>query len=158
MKIILTTFAIAATLLLATYSQPCLAQTAVANSSTAVTPAPTYSLTVVLSDVTKRTGKIHVGLVNSAENFNGESYQTKVVDVTASGEIAVSFDSLAAGRYAVRLYQDMNGNGKIDFNGQMPTEPFGFSNVTTLMGPPNFDQSSFDLAENKRIQVGLIEM
>lgn len=117
-----------------------------------------YSLTVVLSNVNKRTGQIFVGLVNSAENFAGESFRTNVADVSASGEISVSFDSLTTGRYAVRLFQDMNGNKKIDFDGRMPTEPFGFSNVTMLMGPPDFDQCAFDLTENKRIQVSLIEL
>ena len=144
-------------LLLIQGARPCLAQTTTTDSPVAVTSAPMYFLTAVLSNVNKRTGQIYVGLVNSAENFAGESYRTKVADVSASGEISVSFDSLTAG-YAVRLFQDMNGNKKIDFDGRMPTEPFGFSNVTMLMGPPDFDQCAFDLAENKRIQVGLIEL
>lgn len=158
MKTLTSTLIIAILLLLITYVRPCFAQTTASGASVTVAATPMYSLTVVLSDVTKRTGKIRVGLVNSAGNFDSESYQTRIVDVPASGEIAVSFDSLAAGRYAVRLFQDLNGNQKMDFNGQMPTEPFGFSNVTMLMGPPNFGQCAFDLAENKRIQVSLIEM
>ena len=158
MKITWITYTVAITLSLIWYVTPCVAQTTVAVSPAAMSSAPTYSLTVVVSDVHKRTGKISVGLVNSAENFEGESYQTQAVDVSVSGEISVVFDSLTAGRYAVRLYQDINGNGKIDFNGQMPTEPFGFSNLTIPMGPPSFSQCAFDLAENKRIQVGLIDM
>ena len=156
MKLIIVAFAVALLLLFGAYPQTCPAQSVAA--PTAVTSAPMYSLTVVLSNVNKRTGQVFVGLVNSAANFAGESYRTNVADVSASGEISVSFDSLMAGRYAVRLFQDMNGNKKIDFNGQMPTEPFGFSNVTMLMGPPDFDQCAFDLAENKRIQVSLIEL
>ncbi|MFY7912078.1 MAG: DUF2141 domain-containing protein [Emticicia sp.] len=41
-------------------------------------------------------------------------------------------------------------------NGQMPAEPFGFSNVTMLMGPPNFEQCAFDLNENKAINISLM--
>ena len=127
----------------------------------ATTPAPatgTYSLTVTIPNTSKRSGELHVGIANSNETFSGESYRTKVVAVPASGDVSVTFDSLAAGRYAVRIYQDLNNNQKIDFNGQIPAEPFGFSNVTMLMGPPNFDQCAFDLAENKTIQVSLMEM
>lgn len=149
--------ATATTLLFTATTRPALAQTAAA-STTVSTTGPAYTLTVVIPNVSKRTGKIHLGLANSTETFDGESLRTKVVDVPASGEIVVTFDSLVAGRYAVRLYQDLNGNNKIDFNGPIPAEPFGFSNVTMLMGPPNFGQCAFDLAENKRIPVSLMEM
>lgn len=157
MKNLIVTLATAATLFIAASVCPSLAQTATA--STTVSPSgPAYTLTVVVSNVSKRTGKIHIGLANDAASFDGESLRTQVVDVPASGELVVTFDSLVAGRYAVRLYQDLNGNEKIDFNGPMPAEPFGFSNVTMLMGPPNFGQCAFDLAENKRIPVSLMEM
>jgi uncharacterized protein (DUF2141 family) len=152
-----TTLATATTLFVAALAQTGLAQTAT-TATTVSAAGPTYSLTVVVSDVSKRTGKIRLGLANSAQTFDGESLRTKVIDVPATGDLVVTFDSLVAGRYAVRLYQDLNGNEKIDFDGPMPTEPFGFSNVTMLMGPPNFGQCAFDLAENKRIAIGLIEM
>ncbi|UFH55181.1 DUF2141 domain-containing protein [Spirosoma sp. KNUC1025] len=126
-------------------------------STTAVSTA-TYSLTVVISNVNNRTGKLYVGLANNPASFDGESSQQKVVDVPASGEIPVVFDGLTPGRYAVRLYQDLNGNQKIDFAGQIPSEPFGFSNVTMLMGKPDFNESSFDLNENKTIRIRMIEM
>lgn len=157
MKNLIITFAAATTLLVTSGTRPTLAQT-VAPSATVSTAGPTYTLTVVIPNVPKRTGKIHLGLANSTETFDGESLRTKVVDIPASGELVVTFDSLVAGRYAVRLFQDLNGNEKIDFDGPMPTEPFGFSNVTMLMGPPSFGQCAFDLAENKRIPISLMEM
>lgn len=157
MKNLILTLAAAATLLMTANTRPCLAQTA-ATSTNVLTAGPTYTLTVVIQNVSKRTGKIRLGLANDAASFDGESFRTQIVDIPASGDLVVTFDSLVAGRYAVRLYQDLNGNEKIDFNGPMPAEPFGFSNVTMLMGPPNFGQCAFDLAENKRIPVSLIEM
>ncbi|WP_080237617.1 DUF2141 domain-containing protein [Spirosoma rigui] len=143
-------------LFVAATARPTLAQTA--TTSTTVSTAGPHSLTIVVSSLSKRTGTIRVGLANSTETFDGESYRTKVATVPASGDLVITFDSLPAGRYAVRLYQDLNGNEKIDFNGAMPAEPFGFSNVTMLMGPPSFGQCAFDLAENKRIPVSLMEM
>ncbi len=66
MKITWITYTVAITLSLIWYVNPCVAQTTVAVSPVAISSAPTYSLTVVVSDVHKRTGKISVGLVNSA--------------------------------------------------------------------------------------------
>ncbi|QHW01261.1 DUF2141 domain-containing protein [Spirosoma endbachense] len=115
-------------------------------------------MTVVVSDVNNRTGKLYIGLANDETTFKGQSVKNIAIDVPASGEITVTFDGLTAGRYAVRLYQDLNSNQKLDFSGQMPAEPFGFSNVTRLMGPPSFDQCSFELTENKAIRISMMEM
>ena len=151
MKTIITS-AITLVLLLNTLVSHTVAQSA-ATGSTA-----THKLTVVLPTIKQRTGKLHIGLANSQESFDGASIQTKVVDVPASGEVSVTFDSLVAGQYAVRLFQDLNANDKIDFSGQFPNEPFGFSNITMLMGPPAFDQCAFDLTANKTISISLMQM
>lgn len=156
MKTRISAFALFITCLFVTFAQPASAQQPA--STPAAGAGTTYSLTVVIPNVSKRSGQLRVGLANDEASFSGESFRTVAVEVPASGAVTVTFDSLAAGRYAVRLYQDLNGNQKVDFNGQMPAEPFGFSNVTMLMGPPSFDQCAFDLAENKQIQVGMIEM
>lgn len=155
MKLI-TTSIIAVTLLVCTLDKPSLAQqtTPVTSSSASVT----YSLTVVAHNVNNRTGKLYVGMANSQTSFKGESIQKKTIEVPASGEITVTFEGLTPGRYAVRLFQDLNDNQKMDFSGQMPTEPFGFSNVAMLMGPPDFDQASFELNENKSIRIRVLEM
>ena len=155
MKTIITT-AITIALFIASLAKPCLAQQSTATTSTSV--GVTYSLTVVISNVNNRSGKLYVGLANNQASFTGESFQRKVIDVTPSGELTTVFGGLPAGKYAVRLFQDLNGNEKMDFSGQMPSEPFGLSNVSMLMGPPDFDQSSIDLTENKSIRVRVMEM
>jgi uncharacterized protein (DUF2141 family) len=128
------------------------------NSGRVTADTATHKLTVTLSGVNKRSGKVYVGLANDAKSFTGESILQKSVDVPASGEISVTFDALKPGRYAVRVYQDLNDNQKIDMAGMMPTEPFGFSNVSVLMGPPDFEQSAFDLTADQGIKVTMIEM
>ncbi|WP_420147325.1 DUF2141 domain-containing protein [Spirosoma sp.] len=153
MKTIIT-FALLIVLAIASFGKPCLAQQTTAATSTSAT----HKLTVVISNVNNRTGKLYIGLANNAASFTGESIQNKSVDVPASGEITVTFEGLTPARYAVRVYQDLNNNQKMDFSGQMPTEPFGFSNVAMLMGPPDFDQSSFELNEDKNIRIRMMEM
>ncbi|MVM39904.1 DUF2141 domain-containing protein [Spirosoma sp. HMF3257] len=155
MKTIIAT-AITIALLMANLSKPCLGQQTTPATSTSI--GATYSLTVVIHNVNTRSGKLYVGLGNTKESFMGQSIQQKTIDVPASGEITTVFEGLAPGKYAVRLFQDLNGNQKLDFSGQMPAEPFGFSNVTMLMGPPDFDQSAVELNENKSIRIRVLEM
>ncbi|QMW02102.1 DUF2141 domain-containing protein [Spirosoma foliorum] len=140
-------------LLISNLAKPCFAQTATPASNGA-----TYSLTVVVHNVNTRSGKLYIGLANNQATFTGESFQRKVIDVTPSGELTTVFEGLPTGKYAIRLFQDLNGNQKMDFSGQMPSEPFGFSNVSMLMGPPDFDQSAIELNENKSIRVRVMEM
>ncbi len=59
---------------------------------------------------------------------------------------AFVFPGLAPGRYAVSVFQDLNGNDSLDTNliGR-PTEPYGFSrNARGGMGAPSFEQSALD--------------
>lgn len=143
-------------LLIANASKPCLAQQTTSVSSASTTA--THSLSVVVSNVNKRSGKLYMVLANNQASFTSESIQKKSVDVPPSGEITVTFEGVPSGRYAVRVFQDLNDNQKMDFSGQMPNEPFGFSNVAMLMGPPDFDQSSFELTENQSIRIRMLEM
>jgi 4,4'-diapolycopenoate synthase len=54
---------------------------------------------------------------------------------------------LPSGRYAVSLYEDLNGNYKLDHNLiGIPNEPVGVSgNPIRRLGPPRFDECSFNL-------------
>lgn len=88
-------------------------------------------------------GNVHVSLYDSKEKFLKTPLRTVVVP---PGERA-HFTDLAAGRYAVSLYQDENGNGSLDrkmFG--MPAEPHGFANdAKGSFGPPAFDAASVEV-------------
>lgn len=57
----------------------------------------------------------------------------------------LSFGDLPAGRYAIQLYQDSNGNGRLDLSPRgIPLEPSGFSgNPPLLKGKPKVADSAF---------------
>lgn len=115
-----------------------------------------YSITVTVKGIQQRTGKILATISNDGNSFpQGGGIKTATVEVTKEGEVTLKFEGMLEGKYAIVLYQDLNGDSKLDMNGQMPAEPFGFSNLTMLMGPPNFEQCAFDLNENKNITIGL---
>lgn len=142
MKTLLYTIALLITALLA--HQPLLAQNG------------TYKLTINIPNISQRTGTMHVGLIMKPENFMGKSDLDTAVAVPAEGPLTIVIPNLKAGEYAIQLYQDLNNNKVMDRAGMMPTEPFGFSNIAMLMGPPSFEQAAFELKGDTEIRVRLL--
>lgn len=58
----------------------------------------------------------------------------------------VQFKDVPQGRYAIALFHDENGNGRMDKMMMLPKEGFGFSRDAPLMfGPPRFGAASFQV-------------
>jgi uncharacterized protein (DUF2141 family) len=92
-------------------------------------------------------GKLRAALFADSASFLGTPL--KVAEVAASDAAMVVFRDLPAGSYAVTVYQDNNGNSKLDrglFN--IPTEPYGFSrDARGDGGPPKFRDAQVELRE-----------
>jgi uncharacterized protein (DUF2141 family) len=59
-----------------------------------------------------------------------------------------TFEDVAPGRYAVAVYHDLNGNGRLDtVPPGLPTEPYGFSNDVGRFRPPSFDAALVGIGE-----------
>lgn len=58
----------------------------------------------------------------------------------------VEFENIPAGDYSVVCFHDENSNGKMDFelNG-IPKESYGASNNVMNFGPPQFEDSKFEV-------------
>jgi uncharacterized protein (DUF2141 family) len=92
-------------------------------------------------------GRIMAALFNSGEAWKGgPPFQTAAVE-PGSDKARLSFGALPPGRYALRVFQDLNGNGKLDVNPfGVPVEPFAFSNNAAPQGaPPAWDAAAFDV-------------
>jgi len=60
-----------------------------------------------------------------------------------NGMVNFSF-ALPSGRYGIRCFLDLNGNGRLDRGPFGPTEPWGMSwNAERRFGFPNFEDISF---------------
>ena len=58
----------------------------------------------------------------------------------------VQFKDVPQGRYAIALFHDENGNGRMDKMMMLPREGFGFSRDAPLQfGPPRFGAASFQV-------------
>lgn len=76
--------------------------------------------------------------------------QAQHMSVPAKGADVVTFQHVLPGRYAVALFHDENGNGKLDKFMMMPREGFGFSRDAPIrFGPPHFEAAAFTLGEGE---------
>ena len=110
--------------------------------------AETSSLTVTFSGIKATTGAILFTVVNSEAAYNDKA------PASAQGMLPVStnaasqvFTGLAPGRYAIKAFHDVNGDGKMNANPfGIPSEPFAFSNnAVGAMGPAKWADASFEV-------------
>ena len=97
---------------------------------------------VVVKNIKAAKGTIRVGLFTNDENFLKKAVDGKVVKATGK-EIAVAFENLKPGDYAVSVIHDENENGELDTNAiGIPSEGFGFgNNAMGMFGPPSFEKA-----------------
>lgn len=101
--------------------------------------------------VTEGKGQIRIALEKNKKDFEtGDfekpDYLSRVVDAKA-GSVRAVFPAVPYGTYAIKAFQDLDGDGKLKtgFMGA-PEEPWGFSNdATGFMGPADFSDSKFEL-------------
>lgn len=103
-------------------------------------------LTVTIQGVLPQPSQLRVGVFDAATYDNPPPAIRQVVDA-ASPETVVVFDHLVPGRIAVKVHQDLDGDGEMDTTLiGVPEEPFGLSNnVKPGMSAPGFDETGFDL-------------
>lgn len=94
-------------------------------------------------------GFAKIGLCNSAEIFKN-SEETAVISTTTriiQGKAEYLFEGVHFGTYAVTVYHDENGNGKLDKGAfGKPLELYGFSNnVRELFKRPAYEKAAFTL-------------
>ena len=103
--------------------------------------------TLTLSvETTMNSGVLSAAIFDSQASFESDkAVMAKRVPVQ-TGPTTLSFVDLPAGTYGVALFQDENGNQKLDVNLLgAPKEPFGFSgNPKIGFSAPTFDAFKFD--------------
>ncbi|HET6971316.1 MAG TPA: DUF2141 domain-containing protein [Phenylobacterium sp.] len=109
------------------------------------TPAAAGDLTVTVKGVKNASGSV-LGAVYDEAGFMQQPKAKAVARAKAApGAVALTFHNLPAGRFAVAVFHDANGDGKLAKNNLgVPTEGYGFSNdAQGSAGPPRFDQAAF---------------
>jgi uncharacterized protein (DUF2141 family) len=93
-------------------------------------------------------GMVHAWIYRSADGFPGDLAKSwRQQKVEASGSATLQFADVPAGRYAVMVYFDANGNGRLDRNFiGMPSEPVAVTGKASRFGPPTFDSCAIPVA------------
>ncbi len=105
-------------------------------------------LTVNVEGIKTAQGMIMLGLFDEA-TYNGDGAVGGASVTVEGGSISTTFEGLAPGEYAVRLYHDVNGDGEMNTNPfGMPTEPYAFSNdAQGRFGPAKWEAAKFTVTE-----------
>lgn len=121
------------------------------------TPAPAETLR--LSVETKSdTGHVLAAIYASPESFEQDDMLIGVAGPAKPGLTQLDINGLDPGIYGVAVFQDLNGNEKLDRNlFGAPTEPFGFSNNPVIrFSAPEFAEFQFEFdGSPKEIRVKL---
>ena len=90
---------------------------------------------------------LYVALYDSAHNYDSNKTLAAQIVQMKAGTARLSFPGLAPGRYALRVFADENGNGRLDTNLMgLPTERYGFSNdAKGNRAAPGFDAAAFQV-------------
>ena len=101
------------------------------------------SLQIDILNVRKNSGKIIVEIYKDKSNWLTTPFQRMTLSTDETTK-KTSFN-VPQGKYAVSIYQDVNGNGKLDQNFLgIPKEPVGFGNNYKPFGKPKFESALID--------------
>lgn len=94
-------------------------------------------------------GQLMMLLCPSKEAYDDEQGCTPKVVQADGRTVRVTFTDVAPGTYAVKVFHDVNSNGKLDTSWiGWPQEPYGFSNDAPVnMGPPSFKLAAITVKE-----------
>lgn len=109
-------------------------------------------LTVNVEGIEKAKGTIMLGLFDQATYEDSGSIHGANLKVE-DDRVSVTFEGLAPGEYAVKLFHDVNDDGEMNTNPfGMPTEPFAFSNdARGRFGPAKWDAAKFTVSADGTI-------
>jgi uncharacterized protein (DUF2141 family) len=109
-----------------------------------------YNLTVQIEGVVAHKGTLYVAIYAKEEDFLKKPF-IKSSYKTVKIPKKIIYKDLPRGEYAITLFQDLNGNEKLDKLFSIPTEPYGISNNPSAF--PKFNNSKFNLTKNETIKI-----
>ena len=129
------------------------------NSSFAPMPQGSATLTVEITNIKNKKGRIQIGLYNNYKSFPKVGKQYKMVRLKPTGKtIKHKFTGLKSGKYAIDIYHDENGDKKCNKNMLgVPTEAYAFSrNFRPKFSAPKFSDCSISLKNARLISIKLV--
>jgi uncharacterized protein (DUF2141 family) len=123
----------------------------------AVGSAQAFDLTVEVLNAKSAQGTVSGAIFGSEADWLKDGQASQGAREPAAARTVLVYRNLPAGRYAVSVFHDENGNGKLDTNpAGIPIERYGFSrDARGMMGPPAFADAAVDLQADTTLTVNL---
>jgi uncharacterized protein (DUF2141 family) len=104
-------------------------------------------LEVAFTGIEVQKGAVMFGVYDSEDAYNKGASINGARVVADKADVAAMIEGLPVGRYAIKAFHDIDGDGKMSSNPfGMPTEPFAFSNnAKGAMGPATWTDAAFDV-------------
>jgi uncharacterized protein (DUF2141 family) len=115
------------------------------------------AIKVRVTGVSRKKGEVMLALFATPKGFPYETSFAiqKQKGHAANGIIEVSFTDIEPGRYAIALFHDTNGDGKLNTNFMgIPKEGYGVSNNRyNTFSAPDFRESSFSHSQQTELAI-----
>ena len=121
---------------------------------TTTAAAETAELTVTFKGMTAHQGAILFVLSDSEASYDNKAPpRASGMAPVRGAEASQTLTGLAPGRYAIKAFHDVDGDGKMGTNPfGMPTEPFAFSNdAPAVMGPAPWAAAAFEVKAGRNV-------
>lgn len=120
--------------------------------------AETGALSVTVTGIKAASGTIQIALYDEAGFGPGKAVHDASLPVTGD-TVVWSIEGVAPGAYGIKLFQDVDGNGRMNTNPfGLPIEPYAFSNnAKGAFGPPGFGAAAFTVGEGQTVQTITLE-
>jgi uncharacterized protein (DUF2141 family) len=127
------------------------------------------NLEIAFTGIETQKGNVMMVLFDSEQAFNGQGKPVRaaMIPATAPADQAAQktltaktlVQGLPAGRYAIKSFHDIDGDGKMSTNPfGMPIEPFAFSNnAKGNMGPATWADAAFDVKTGANVHTITIQ-
>lgn len=118
------------------------------------------NLSVTVKGLKNQKGQVCFSLFSSSRGFPSNKERAIKAQCVNLGDskVKLNIPSLKAGTYAIAMFHDKNGDGKLNTNSLgIPKEGFGFSrNPRIFTGPPKFgDSAVFVVGSSTNIEINL---
>lgn len=115
-----------------------------------------YTLRMEIKGVSSDQGTVNAAVYTDQNSFLKFDKVFKAVLAKAKkGVTSLIIENIPEGTYAVAVFHDKNGNGKLDTNMfGIPKEPVAFSNAKMkTFGPPKFSECAFPITKDTEITI-----
>jgi uncharacterized protein (DUF2141 family) len=118
------------------------------------------TLTIRITGARNANGTVRVLLFRGPDGFPGDGtrvFQVQTVKIETASDTAQCIFSVPKGEYALAVFHDENGNGKMDKNLMgVPKEGYGFSNNPgRKLRPAKFEEARFMAESDRSVDVNL---